>query len=67
MGNRYANLTESEIMSLIRCALAMALALALTGGGHLLSAQQGLGGQGLGLYGVGPRLGENVALALAAG
>ncbi len=51
-------------MSLIRCALVMALALALSGGGHLLSAQQGLGGQGLGLYGIGPRLGENVELAL---
>ena len=51
-------------MSLIRCALVMAPALALSGGGHLLSAQQGLGGRGLGLYGVGPRLGENVELAL---
>ena len=51
-------------MSRIRCALAMALVLALAGGGHFLSAQQGLGGQGLGLYGVGPRLGENVELAL---
>ncbi len=51
-------------MSRIRCALVMALVLALAGGGHLLSAQQGLGGQGLGLYGVGPRLGENVELAL---
>jgi len=51
-------------MSPIRRWLLMFLALALSGGGHLLSAQQGRGGSGLGLYGVGPRLGENVALAL---
>ena len=51
-------------MSRIKCVLVMFLALAVSGGGHLLSAQQGLGGGGLGLYGVGPRLGENVALAL---
>ena len=51
-------------MSRIRSGFVMFLALAVSGGGHLLSAQQGLGGGRLGLYGVGPRLGENVALAL---
>ena len=40
------------------------LALLLAGGGDILLAQQGLAGGGLGLNGVGPRLGENVALAL---
>lgn len=40
------------------------LTLFLAGGGNLLQAQQGLAGGGLGLNGVGPRLGENVALAL---
>jgi len=51
-------------MSPMKSGLVMALALAVSGGGHFLSAQRGLGGQGLGLYGAGPRLGENVAFAL---
>ena len=55
---------EGEMMSLTRCSLVIALALAVSGGGQFLSAQRGLGGGGLGLYGVGPRLGENVQLAL---
>lgn len=50
-------------MSLVKRSLVLLFALALFGGVGLLSAQQGLGG-GLGLYGVGPRLGENVQLAL---
>ena len=56
-------------MSRVQSVLLVALALALSGGGHFLSAQRGLGGQGLGrqglgLYGLGPRLGENISLAL---
>jgi len=51
-------------MSRIRCGLVVALALAVSGGGHFLSAQRGWGGSGLGLNGVGPRLGENITLAL---
>lgn len=51
-------------MSRIRSGLIMLLALAVSGGGQILSAQQGQGGRGLGLFGIGPRLGENVALAL---
>jgi hypothetical protein len=51
-------------MFLRPCGLILFFALALSGFGHLLSAQQGPGGRGLGLYGVGPRLGENVQMAL---
>jgi hypothetical protein len=51
-------------MSLIKQGLVFALALGVSGGGHLLSAQQGRGGGGQGLYGFGPRLGENVVFAL---
>jgi len=51
-------------MSPIKSGLVMLVALAVSGGGHPISAQQGYGGGGLGLYGVGPRLGENVTLAL---
>ncbi len=51
-------------MSPMKSGLVLALALAVSGGGHFLSAQRGFGGQGLGLYGAGPRLGENVAFAL---
>jgi hypothetical protein len=51
-------------MSLMKTGLVMALVLAVSGGGHLLLAQQGPGARGLGLYGAGPRLGENVAFAL---
>ncbi|MFC1660832.1 hypothetical protein ACFL3S_05175 [Gemmatimonadota bacterium] len=41
------------------------IALALAGGGNSLSAQRGLGvGGGVGVYGLGPRLGENIDLAL---
>lgn len=40
------------------------LILAVAGGADALSAQRGLGYGGLGLNGLGPRLGENVALAL---
>jgi len=47
-----------------KCFLVVFLTLALAGGADTLSAQQGLGSGGLGLYGLGPRLGENVALAL---
>ncbi|MFC1575866.1 hypothetical protein ACFL5A_04415, partial [Gemmatimonadota bacterium] len=52
-------------MSPTKSSLALILALALSGGGQFLSAQGGLRGGGLGLYGLGPRLGENVELALA--
>jgi hypothetical protein len=51
-------------MSCMKRALVITLALALSGGGAFLSAQRGLGGQGLGMYGLGPRLGENITLAL---
>jgi hypothetical protein len=44
--------------------LATVLLLAVAGGGEALSAQRGLGGGGLGLRGLGPRLGENVDMAL---
>lgn len=44
--------------------MVLTLALAVSGGGDLLSAQQGRGVRGLGLNGFGPRLGENVVLAL---
>ena len=44
--------------------LVVFLTLFLVVGAEGLSAQRGLGGGGLGLYGFGPRLGENVALAL---
>jgi hypothetical protein len=40
------------------------LLLALSGGGEILSAQRALGRVGQGIFGLGPRLGENVALAL---
>ena len=52
-------------MSLTRWMTAAMLFLALSGGGVVLSAQQGRGGPGLGVYGLGPRLGENVELALS--
>jgi hypothetical protein len=51
-------------MSPMKSGLVLALALAVSGGGFLASAQQGPGSRGLGLYGVGPRLGENVTFAL---
>ena len=51
-------------MSITRWTFSVALALAVSGGGHLLAAQQGWGGAGLGLNGLGPRLGENVEWAL---
>jgi hypothetical protein len=44
--------------------LASILALAVCVEGNPVSAQQGVGGTGLRVYGVGPRLGENVQLAL---
>lgn len=50
-------------MSLLKHSLIVALALALSGAGNLLSAQVGARG-GLGMYGFGPRLGENIQLAL---
>lgn len=46
-----------------RC-LATLLLLALAGGGEALSAQRALGGGGLGLRGLGPRLGENLDMVL---
>jgi len=52
-------------MSLTNRGLAVFIALALAGGGNSLTAQRGLGvGEGLGVYGLGPRLGENIELAL---
>jgi hypothetical protein len=45
-------------------ALFLAVALAVAGGGDQLTAQRGRGGGGLGIYGFGPRLGENIQLAL---
>lgn len=38
--------------------------VALAGASQPLSAQRGLGGGGLGLNGLGPRMGENIALAM---
>jgi hypothetical protein len=46
-----------------RC-LAVILFLAVAGGAESLTAQRALGGGGLGLMGLGPRLGENVDMAL---
>ena len=43
---------------------AVALLLVIAGWGNPLEAQRGRGGGGLGIYGFGPRLGENVQLAL---
>ena len=52
-------------MSMTKRCVGVFLAMALTGGGSTLAAQQGLGGgRGLGVYGLGPRLGENIELAL---
>jgi hypothetical protein len=51
-------------MSATRWTMVTMLALALSGGGSFLSAQQGRTGTGLGVYGLGPRLGENVQYAL---
>ncbi len=51
-------------MSMNNRILVLAFVLALTLGAVPLSAQPGAAGGGLGLYGFGPRLGENVQLAL---
>jgi hypothetical protein len=51
-------------MSVTRWTMVTILALAFSGGGFVLSAQQGRTGTGLGVYGLGPRLGENVQFAL---
>ena len=52
-------------MSLTNRGVAVFIALALAGGGDSLTAQRGLGvGRGLGVYGLGPRLGENIEIAL---
>jgi len=52
-------------MSLTNRGLAVFIALALAGGGNSLTAQRGFGaGEGLGVFGLGPRLGENIELAL---
>ena len=55
---------EDKTMSVTRWNLAIALALVLSFGGSVLSAQESPARAGLGLYGLGPRLGENVELAL---
>ncbi len=52
-------------MSLTKGGVVMVVALAVAGGGNSLTAQRGLGGGGgLGVYGFGPRLGENIELTL---
>ncbi len=51
-------------MSMTRWRMALVVALTVSSGGPVLSAQQGRAGAGLGLYGLGPRLGENIELAL---
>ncbi len=52
-------------MSLTNRGVAVFIALALAGGGDSLTAQRGFGvGRGLGVYGLGPRLGENIEIAL---
>lgn len=51
-------------MSVATRTMMILLALALSGGGSHAWAQRGLGGGGLRVYGVGPRLGENIQLAL---
>ena len=53
-------------MFLKRGTLILCLALAISGAGQILSAQMGPVGGGLRLNGVGPRLGENVQMALEA-
>ena len=51
-------------MSVAKRTMMVLLALALSGWGSQAWAQRGLGGGGLRVYGVGPRLGENIQLAL---
>ena len=55
---------EDDTMSVTRWSLAIALAFVVSFGGSVLSAQEGQARAGLGLYGFGPRLGENLDLAL---
>lgn len=52
-------------MSTSKRALLVVLIIALSGAGHPLFGQRGRGGVGLGINGLGPRLGENIQLALA--
>jgi hypothetical protein len=54
---------ENTMITAKRC-LAVILLLAVAGGAESLTAQRALGGGGLGLRGLGPRLGENVDMAL---
>ncbi len=51
-------------MSAMKRAMIVVLALALSGGLNGVMGQRGLRGGGLGLHGLGPRLGGNVELAL---
>ena len=51
-------------MSPLKSGLVMVLALAVSGGADSLSAQRGIEGGGLRLYGLGPRLGQNIEYAL---
>lgn len=51
-------------MSALRRAMMVVLALVLSGGLNGVMGQRGLRGGGLGLHGLGPRLGGNVELAL---
>ena len=57
-------LMEGRTMSAMKSGLVMVLALAVSGAAYPLSAQRGIAGGGLGLYGLGPRLGQNVEFAL---
>jgi len=64
MGHLHDRIEEGGIMFRIKRIFALALLLAMAGWGNPLEAQRGRGGGGLGIYGFGPRLGENVQLAL---
>jgi len=52
-------------MFTLKRALLVMLIVTLSGAGHPLFGQRGRGGVGLGINGLGPRLGENIQLALA--
>jgi hypothetical protein len=58
------NPKEGDIMSRTGRILAVLVGLAVAMGAGPLAAQRGSPGGGLGLYGYGPRLGDNVQLAL---
>ena len=64
MGHLHGRIEKGGIMFRTKGIFALVLLLASAGWGNALEAQRGRGGGGLGIYGFGPRLGENVHLAL---